>query len=291
MSEIHYGRKRRGIKKELIEQVDSWLDSITDINVRTEASNDVIVTGGAIVSMVMGDPVNDFDVYFKTKETTKLVAEYYVAKFNKYNKCFASVREKTIINCKGESEERIIIWIESAGVVHEDASEIDTSEKNKEKYRPVFLSDNAITLSDKFQIVIRFFGEADKIHDNYDFVHAMCYWDHKEQELVMPAKALEAMLSRTLVYKGSLYPMASIFRMVKFINRGWRVSAGEMLKIMWQISELDMTNGETIREQLTGVDQAYLNEVIMALRDSDPDKINSAYLVKIIDRIFGDDDD
>ena len=46
------------------------------------------------------------------------------------------------------------------------------SSDDKPKYRPVFLSQNAITLSDRMQIVIRFHGLPNQIHDNYDFVQS-----------------------------------------------------------------------------------------------------------------------
>jgi len=114
----------------------------------------------------------------------------------------------------------------------------------------------------------------------------MCYWDHKEAILELPAKALECLLSRTLIYRGSLYPVASIFRMKKFIERGWRITAGQQLKIMWQISELDLKDFDVMREQLTGVDLAYMYQLIESLKNVDPEKINSAYIAAIIDKIF-----
>ena len=94
------------------------------------------------------------------------------------------------------------------------------------------------------------------------------------------------MLSRELKYKGSLYPIASIFRTKKFIERGWRITAGQMLKIMWQISEIDLRKRDVLREQLTGVDQAYMSQLIGALQDVDEEKINATYVGAIIDRIF-----
>jgi len=89
-----------------------------------------------------------------------------------------------------------------------------------------------------------------------------------------------------LIYKGSLYPIASIFRMKKFLERGWRITAGEQLKIMWQISELNLKNRYILREQLTGVDMAYMWQLIEALKNVESDKINSTYVAEIIDRIF-----
>jgi len=89
-------------------------------------------------------------------------------------------------------------------------------------------------------------------------------------------------------YEGSLYPIASMFRMKKFLNRGWRINAGQMLKIMWQISELDLTDRETLYEQLQGVDFAYMYQLSEALASVDVEKINSTYVAAVIDRIFGE---
>lgn len=296
--DIKYGRKRSGIRKELDQKLEAWLESISDAEIRRYAKRDVIVTGGSIASMLMGDPVNDFDLYFRTKDTTKKVAEYYVKKFNESNPdTEVSVREETITNCRGSSEDRVVIWVQSQGIVEESATDSPSDEEpapvgpdiraeEKEAYRPVFLSQNAITLSDKVQLVIRFYGEPEQIHDNYDFVHATCFYDYHQKNLVFPAEALEAMLSRTLIYRGSLYPIASIFRMKKFLERGWRISAGQQLKIMWQISELNLRDPSVLREQLTGVDQAYLYMLIEALSGVESEKLCSQYVAAVIDRIF-----
>lgn len=315
---IHYGRKRNGIVRELNEKLGDWLSTITDDNVRELAEKNTIITGGAIASMLLGEQVHDYDVYFRDKETAIAVAKYYVDVFNARKKVREDteevtdiveyvpfVKEESIKNIKGEIEDRVVIYMKSAGVAGEDQEPYQYFEEHSgevaeefaesliceyaeagDKYRPVFLSQNAITLSHKMQIVIRFFGEPTKIHDNYDFIHAMCYYDYGKKELVLPADALEALLSRTLVYRGSLYPIASIFRMKKFLERGWRITAGQQLKIMWQISEIDMHDHTVLREQLTGVDQAYMYQLVNALKDVDPEKINSAYVSTIIDRIF-----
>lgn len=310
-----YGRKRSGIRRELKTKVEEWLKSIKDQDVRDAAEEDVIITGGSIASMLLGEPINDFDCYFKSYETTLKVARYYVDAFNKkhtvkvtpgVNPYTPEVREEKLPNAKGEMEDRIVIWIKSAGVAgeaqtsysyFESRTEDETKDfvkstahtikkKQKKKYRVTFMSDNAITLTNKMQIIIRFYGEPDEIHDNYDFQHAMCYYDHAKQDLSLPASALEALMSRTLIYQGSLYPIASIFRMKKFIERGWRITAGQQLKIMWQISELNLQDKNVLREQLVGVDMAYMHQLIEALKDIDEKKINASYVATVIDRIF-----
>ena len=311
MNDIKYGRKRKGIKKELDSVINDWLLTIENEDLVKLIEKNIIVTGGSIASMLLGEPVNDFDFYFRNKETVKAVAEYYADKFNKNHIVKTNgaapytpvIKEETITNIKGEEEERVIIFIKSAGIAAEEQDDYSyfetmsedaaiefvesmTEKEKKEKYRVSFLSQNAISLTDKIQIIIRFYGEPDSIHDNYDFQHACCYYDYADKNLHLDPDAMECLLSRTLVYRGSLYPIASIFRMKKFLERGWRITAGQQLKIMWQISEIDLSDFGILREQLTGVDLAYMWQLIEALKNVNPEKINSAYVSAIIDKIF-----
>lgn len=310
--------KAKTIKAVLRKKIDEWTETIEDERVRALAEENTIVTGGAIASMLLNEEVNDFDLYFRTKETAKALADYYVARFNPGQKKgipFSIYVEDT--------EDRIKIVIKSAGIASEtqtdkpyeyfeasaegaggayvgdvmnspgaieDANEEAESkaqaEEGQPKYRPVFMSTNAITLSHKIQVVLRFFGEPDVIHENYDFVHCTNYWKSWDDDLVLRPAALEALLAKDLRYVGSKYPLASIFRLRKFIKRGWTVNAGQILKMVLQTNELDLTDYTVLQDQLTGVDCAYFTQVLSRIKDGNAEKISCAYLVEIIDRMF-----
>jgi hypothetical protein len=268
--------------------------------------------------MLTGESIKDYDVYFATKQTTEAVAKYYVRKFIETKKPINEpyVTEETITNIRGEAEDRITIRVQSAGIAGEQATNTQNyeyfesgqtdgsdaeaffdqfaEETEGALYRPVFMSQNAITLSNKLQVVIRFFGSPEEIHRNYDFDHCKCWYRLQNNHLELLPSAMESLLSRTIHYTGSLYPLCSMFRLRKFIDRGWRVSAGEMLKIGWQISELNLNDMATLREQLTGVDAAYFHELIRILTEAKKPTdehpkgkdINSTYIATIIDRVF-----
>jgi hypothetical protein len=314
------GAKVKTIKKVLHFKIEEWLDSIEDEKVQAIARKNVIVTGGSIVSLLMGEKINDFDIYFKTKEATKAVAEYYVKNFKNTNPDKWEdpvIRERTVKNIKGVDEERVEVYVASAGVVEVEPNEtpddifvdmvleesaqqilnnalkknVEDDESEKKPYRVVYMSANAITLSDSIQIVIRFYGDPEQIHKNFDFIHAMSWYEHSTGDVVTPEKTLQCILSKTLHYTGSLYPIASLFRAKKFLERGWRISAGELLKMAWQISELDLQDHDTLREQLTGVDMMYLHAIVDAVKgwkyNNNDEKIDTAYVTEIIDRVFG----
>lgn len=343
---VRRGAQRKTIRKVIRKKMDEWFATIDDVELRSQVRENTIVTGGCIASMLMGERINDFDVYMRDKDTTFQLAKYMVEKFNKNRKggIDPEVRSTPLYNIRGEEEERVVIYIKSAGVIgdqnknsdgyeyfectdneHGDRSQaylegiissdsaedyitqvenivddgVDKAEKTKpstdtEPYRVVFMSQNAITLSDNVQVIIRFYGEPDKIHSNYDFVHAMCYYDYGKDVLELKPEALESILSRTLKYHGSLYPIASLFRVRKFMERGWKISASEILKMAWQCSEIDMTDMTILREQLTGVDQAYFHQLIKIIEHYEEKErlegkklnIESTYVGKLIDEVF-----
>lgn len=306
-------------------KIEDWIETVKDETVRKLIRRDTIVTGGSIVSLLIGEPINDFDVYFKTKETTLAVAKYYVDLWNanpangnqKWNP--PVVREREEVNIKGETETLVEIYVESSGIVQSQEnighdgydmyseSGIEESaklildkalkpvftedEEQKESYRVVYMSANAITLSDSVQLITRFYGEPEQIHKNFDFTHAMSWYDHSSKNVVTPEKTLQCILSKTLHYSGSLYPIASIFRAKKFIERGWRISAGDLVKMCFQISTLDLNDLSVLKQQLTGVDMMYLHQLVGAIstyqKNNSNTSIDDFYIVEIIDRIFG----
>lgn len=180
--------------------------------------------------------------------------------------------------------------MQAADEIHEKALEGKPGEENsKEKFRPVFLSTNAITLSEKVQIVIRFYGNAAEIHSNYDFIHCTNYWTFREG-LVLNQAALESILSKELRYSGSKYPLCSIIRTRKFIKRGWNINAGQYLKMCFQVSELNLKDVDTLEDQLVGVDSAYFMAVIFSIRQElEKDgtfSVDNEYLSTVIDKVF-----
>lgn len=317
-----HGLKSKTIKSVLRHKVKAWLETIDDENLRMRCHKEAIVTGGSVASMLLGEDVNDFDIYFKTKQTVLDVAKYYVKKFEENRKAQGGVPVNIYVEETKDTQnkDRVRIVVKSAGVAGKsqekdyqyfegadndhDAGEYvseafdplsdvkDIADDAKEimedgkKYDPVFLSTNAISLRGKIQLILRFYGEPDEIHSSYDFVHCMNYWESETGNLVLKPSALEALLSRTLVYNGSQYPLCSVIRTRKFIERGWRINAGQYLKMAMQLSKLDLTNHVILEEQLTGVDVAYFAEVIAKIKEKNPEVVDAAYLTEIIDRMF-----
>jgi len=347
------GFKQKTIKTIIRDKLNKLIASVKDEELQKLMRRDILVTGGCIASMELGEKVNDYDVYFKTKETAFAAAVYYTKEFCAERARRGGgedkvayepiVRIETARNINGDEEDRVLIYMKSAGVAgmeqkpyeyfetrppeatdafmeslekevdpNEDEGDVQPVEdgglsliggtgadfvegvveevvKAKGAYTPLFLTDNAITMTDKVQIIIRFYGTAEEIHKNFDFVHCQGVYDYATNELHLSEATLKSLLSKQLVYSGSLYPIASVLRLRKFIKRGWNISAGQVLKILHQISKVNWDNPDQLREQLMGVDVAYMHQLIGALNSRDSgQRIDQAYLAGLLDTVFDD---
>jgi len=264
--------KQKTIKNHLRHVFDNFVSSVKDDEVKEAIQQGTIITGGAIASLLLQEEPNDYDMYFKDYSTAKLVADYFAAEFNKQKSASAAVE---VISNKEENT--VSVFVASSGIAQA---------KTEKRYAPIFMSSNAITLNNDIQLVLRFIGSPEEIHKNYDFVHCTSYWCSWDDNLECPKSALFALLARELVYVGSLYPLASIIRTRKFIRRGYSCTAGQYLKMCWQLNALDLTNIEVLRDQLTGVDALYFQSMLHALQDKDLSKVDSGYLFNVIDEYF-----
>lgn len=298
------------IEKSIKAKMEEWLLTITDTSLRERVKKNLLVSGGSITSMLLNEKVNDYDVYLMDMDVVKEVAKYYskifideikvmdgrekeqlITVYNERGTSYESDNNSYAISLRNLKEDQIKLYFkeEKGGMkVNTGVQEADLN------YTPLYFSPNAISLSNNLQIVLRFWGTPEQIHKTFDYIHATNYYTTKDG-LVRNLPAIESVLTKQLKYQGSYYPVTSIIRAKKFIKRGFNISAGELLKIMFQISELNLSNPDVLEEQLIGVDVAYFDLIITALRnkyESDTYfKLSTEYFNELIDRIFNSNDE
>lgn len=297
------------IEKQLKAKLEEWLETITNEDLRKDVKKNLLVSGGSVCSMLLNEAVNDYDVYLMDRSVLKRLVIYYSRTFKEIV-ILDGKDKKNLESQLGIPDELGEDWLTSFLISVRNLKEdqiklyfkgglgslkVNIDKKPEElNYSPVFFSPNAISLSNNLQIVIRFWGTPEEVHKTFDFIHATNYFTF-ETGLVRNLPAVESILTKQLRYQGSQYPLTSIIRAKKFIKRGFNISAGEYLKIMFQISQLDLNDPEVLEEQLIGVDIAYFGTIITALRnkyESTPDfQLSSDYLTVLVDRIFNEDTD
>lgn len=283
-------------------KMDEWTQSLPEA-LREEVKAEILVSGGCIASMFLQEDINDFDVYIQSQDTLMKLAKHY-AELKNLNVLDGRLKDEYMKRDEGNAKALDELNIQTQRVVEINSlvsdqvrldipdhgyayNPIKDKDGKQDPFQLAFLSPNAISLTNKLQIVLRFSGTAEEIHKNFDFIHATNYWTY-EDGVVTNEKALISLLTKQLFYQGSLFPLTSIIRMKKFVLRKWKISAGELLKIMWQISELDLHDPIVLKQQLIGVDIAYFAKLLEILSGKESEEWDSMFVSDSIDTVFND---
>lgn len=276
--------KRKAIKRIIGAKLLAWTSAIeADVTgnpllagfagLSGRVNDSFIVTGGCIVSLLQNEEPNDFDVYLADRAVCAELARYYTMKLSSA----AHIEE---------FDGGVLVYIPSSGCLRANSA------PEKGSFSPVCITSNAISLEGGVQVITRFVGTPAEVHRNFDFAHTKSYYT-KEGGLVLDPVAVECILMKELRYVGSLYPLSSIIRIRKFISRGWTVSAGEILKAIFDVSALDLTDLAVLRGQLIGVDVSYFMALISSLEaktKGDSPEWDRDYLFALITDLFDEID-
>ena len=267
------GMSKVNIERRLAEVCADYLDSIEDFELKKRLSTGMIITGGAIASLLLGEKVNDYDIYLRNEDLVRDIRAYYYKRLPS--------------NSPDWNPDSIDEYLEDNGHLELNPDHVPEGEEVPKPFQPIIITSNALSLRGNVQIITRFCGEPEEIHKSYDFIHVTNYYEHSTGRLYLNADALESLLCKQLRYQGSEYPVCSILRVRKFLKRGWTINGGQLLKIMLQISDLDLRNVHTLQEQLIGVDTLYFRDLLDDLKNKDVQVSDHNSLASAIDKIFG----
>lgn len=314
------------IKHHIKKKIEDWAASVTDEAVKYTILHRSFVSGGAITSLLLGEDPRDYDVYFTDIDSLKLIADYYTRQYcedvrhtttPQVQRCVWDEEKsawRVLKDDETQSDMRLRIFIKSDGYASLDEDDefsqgsehgytealesagikpikAEAKKKDaKQPYRVKYMTNNAITLSNGIQCVLRFYGQPEAVHENFDFIHCMCHYSPDTDSLVLPARSLEAIINKELFYVGSKYPLCSIIRARKFIQRGWSVNAGQYVKMVLQLNDMDLKNLHVFEEQLVGVDSAYFGGLIAMIekeKEHNPNVLSdTGYLIELINHVF-----
>lgn len=247
---------RNKTKKNIEKEIKSWTETIFDTELRENVRRDLVVSGGCIASMLLDQPVEDYDVYFRNVHTAARLAEFYlnVAGFAPGKSLVKFSKDRLDSTERGGS---VSITGTPFTALNKDIADLGD-------YVPIYFSKNAITLTSGIQVIIKFCGSIDTIHKTFDFEHTKNYY--ADGELVLSQESLEALLAKELRYVGTGYPVHALLRTRKFEKRGWKIANSEIFKILYDISKLDLTKPEVFGEQVGGMYGNLLAESLTALK-------------------------
>lgn len=139
---------------------------------------------------------------------------------------------------------------------------------------PAAETDSAVSYSVKghrIQLIKRLFGSPEEIIDAFDFTICMGAFVPATGLFVLADEFLYDLASRTLRYKVGKYPIASLWRVKKFLARGFNFPAIEAIKLALAINAIKIETYKDLKEQLEGIDTLFLKELTDLMLDKKGD--------------------
>jgi hypothetical protein len=157
--------------------------------------------------------------------------------------------------------------------------EANKNNTNKDKYHVKLITDNAINLSDKVQLITKFVGTPEKVVNNFDWQHIKSYYKYPDG-LSLTSDIYKLIMEKELVYTGSAYPLSSLMRLKKYIKKGWHVSNATIVHIALDFAE-DMQKRYEQQNEISSEGTLYcVEDIIYHMNGVDPLTIQKELLEK-----------
>lgn len=181
------------------------------------------IAGGALTSSLTNKKINDFDIYFRTQKECEEAIDHF--SMNDNYKCVA-----TTINA----------------VTFEKISSYSSRKQVIQLIRAGHLINECIydTIS------------------NFDFTINMAAYDLLGDGIIAHIDFYKDNMKRKLVFnEDSIYPIVSMHRAIKYIERGYKLSGYEQVKIALAINNLKMKDYRDLKVQLQGIDTSIFQSI------------------------------
>lgn len=128
-----------------------------------------------------------------------------------------------------------------------------------------------------YQLIVlpALFGDPATIFTYYDFTVCMGAYqftpDGQDEGFVFGADYFKHIGQRRLVFHtGTMFPICSMLRVMKYIKKGFFITGMELLKIGLSIHALEIETYADLRVQLQGIDTAFLSELTTQMKAGEP---------------------
>lgn len=127
----------------------------------------------------------------------------------------------------------------------------------------------------RIQYIKKIVGKPIELIKQFDFSICECAYLPETKEFVMGEDFLADLCARRLRYNiDGKYPIASLWRLKKYIERGFKLPAIESIKLSLCINNLNIKTFRDLKEQLEGIDTLFLKELTDVLIDNGEKRFN-----------------
>lgn len=213
------------------------------------------IAGGTLRSVFSREPISDLDLYFPAQED------------------FKSFHDDVMIEPKKDDKGKDV-------------------EGETQLIIPKFTTDNALSYKVnriRIQLIQFYFGEPADVFDKFDFTICMAMYEWHTRKFHFHDRFLEHLARRDIVFHHHTeYPICSMYRLKKFMEKGYRVRGVEFIKVGLAINNLHMEDYQDLRKQLEGIDTMFLTNVTDALMRTPEKKYEINDAIQLIDDTLDD---
>jgi hypothetical protein len=140
-----------------------------------------------------------------------------------------------------------------------------------------------------YQLIKKIYGSESNVIKQFDFSVCTCAYDPRKSEFYLHDKFFENLSTRTLVFDiNAKYPISSLYRVKKYLQKGYQLPAVELIKIALSINNLNMSSYKDLRDQLEGIDTLFLKSVTDAFLDKEDDGYDFANAIEFIEKVLNE---
>ena len=211
-----------------------------------------MLVGGAITSILTKKEINDFDIYFKDRDSFVMA----------------------LLDIRGLKDNLDVDE-------YPDDIEINFQHLDSFEFRYLCHTEKSVTFKSKyseptFQFIHQnFYQTVEDVFEDFDFTINMVGYDFELDEIVTHPDAMLHLSQRILVTNsGTKYPLISVLRTNKYQERGYTISKKEMIKLLLAVSKLEFNSYEDVGKHIGGMyGKLNISEVFDTSREFGVDEV------------------
>lgn len=183
-----------------------------------------IIAGGAITSIFTNSEINDYDIYFRSKEDfTKIFQEVY----REYNYGGGGYDHLEYDLCHRDGVASIVT-----------------------KKALLLFSGKA-----KIQFIVNdFYQTPEEIFSHFDFTCCMGALKMQDETFVLHEDFLKHNAQKYLSFNpATLYPLVSALRVQKYKDKGYNISKSQMLRVLCAVNKKEINDWVTLMDEVGGL--------------------------------------
>jgi len=253
------------------------------------------IAGGAILSVSREEKIKDYDLFLTDPSSARSLVNLFMRRIDG-GSTFQLLTQEDDTNPKiskgilGFTQPQLMtVSIEE---VIDNFNKKCKEEKAGGTVKPVYLSKNAVTLSNGIQIIFRFIGEPEDVFSTFDYEHCKVYWRPDPLglllgKLVYSGRSQESIAKNELIYTGNTrFVLSAISRLNKFIKRGWGITPSSLLSLAVTSSKIDWSDRKVLEEELLGI-YGIENKTLQLILDmcSTENKVDLDKIVQVLGEV------